>query len=231
MAGALLVGQWGNDARRGCDPSERLSGAIFSCLMVGLLLAGLSAQGRGGVARAAPPGRLVVMDILPDTPAAPTRVKRPAPSRATAMPRSVASQPAAVEDKGERLDPPASPVPATVLQARRPALILASFSPAPPPVPATTGLESASEVDAYVRRIWSMIAAHRPAGVHLEGAIGIAFCLDRGGTILSVKVVDSSGDPMLDKLALKTVERTAPFPPPPVAAGAAPAFTIQFHFR
>jgi protein TonB len=119
-----------------------------------------------------------------------------------------------------------------VPQIASPAVAVATLSPQRPfPTPQADDESSAAEIDAYVRYLWGMIAARRPAGVHMEGAIGIAFRLDRDGNIVSAEVVNSSGDPMLDRLALKTVQRAAPFPSPPQAAGTAPSFTIQFHFR
>lgn len=49
----------------------------------------------------------------------------------------------------------------------------------------------------------------------LEGNAIVAFSLDRDGRILSLRLDESSGVPLLDEAALETIRRAAPFPPPP----------------
>lgn len=71
-------------------------------------------------------------------------------------------------------------------------------------------LDNVSALDAYRQRLWAIIAAHRPPGVHLDGEVGMAFDLDPDGGLLSARIVQPSGDPMMDRLALGTVRRAFP---------------------
>lgn len=55
-------------------------------------------------------------------------------------------------------------------------------------------------------------------GCGQDGQAKVAFKIDRTGKVLSSKVVGSTGFPVLDKAALKTVQNAQPFPPPPPEA-------------
>lgn len=48
-----------------------------------------------------------------------------------------------------------------------------------------------------------------------EGVVHVAFTVDRGGTVLGVRIARGSGYPLLDDEALATVRRASPLPPPP----------------
>lgn len=48
-----------------------------------------------------------------------------------------------------------------------------------------------------------------------SGKVVLAFGIDRDGSVHALRVVRSSGFPLLDKSALETVQRSAPFPKPP----------------
>ncbi|MGI3900872.1 MAG: TonB family protein [Janthinobacterium lividum] len=50
---------------------------------------------------------------------------------------------------------------------------------------------------------------------HLKGAVSVLFTLDASGNLADVSIVQSSGDPRLDALALHWIQVAAPFPPPP----------------
>ena len=50
---------------------------------------------------------------------------------------------------------------------------------------------------------------------HLKGAVSVMFTLDPSGNLADVSIVQSSGDPKLDALALHWIQLAAPFPPPP----------------
>ena len=52
----------------------------------------------------------------------------------------------------------------------------------------------------------------------LKGNVAVAFTVDDAGHLSGLTVVQSSGDARLDALALGTIERAAPFPPPPPEA-------------
>lgn len=102
---------------------------------------------------------------------------------------------------------------------------------APLPSPGPTLVDRASMLDAYSQQLWTIIAARRPPGIHLDGEVGIAFDLDPDGRLQSAMIVQSSGDPMMDRLALGTVRRAAPFPKPPVRDHTMLTFIIRFRFR
>ncbi|NKF24311.1 energy transducer TonB [Solimonas sp. C16B3] len=80
--------------------------------------------------------------------------------------------------------------------------------------------------------LWTRIAAARPPGIHLTGEALLQFSLDRSGALLSASLARSSGNRLLDELALRCVRQAAPFPPPPRNLPAdALNFTISFHFN
>lgn len=84
----------------------------------------------------------------------------------------------------------------------------------------------------YRQRLWLAISAAKPPGIRLAGKAVVSFSLDAGGQIRSLEIARSSGNVLLDKLALSCVRRAAPFPPPPPALSAStPRFSIavQFH--
>lgn len=64
----------------------------------------------------------------------------------------------------------------------------------------------------------------------MPGTATIAFKLNAAGGIVRANVVQGSGNRMLDRLALRTVRRAAPFPKPPQTLDGALDFTIAFHF-
>lgn len=94
---------------------------------------------------------------------------------------------------------------------------IASASPQPqqyvPPAPAP--MASPSIVEAYQKTLWQWVAARRPQGIYLEGEATIAFTLDRTGRLVSASIAQSSGNKLLDRLALRTVRAAAPYPAPP----------------
>ncbi|MBX9450583.1 MAG: TonB family protein [Mesorhizobium sp.] len=54
-----------------------------------------------------------------------------------------------------------------------------------------------------------------------RGEVLVSFTVSRSGSVSGVRIARSSGSPNLDKAALDTVRRAAPFPPIPDAAGRA----------
>jgi len=85
---------------------------------------------------------------------------------------------------------------------------------------------------AYARLLWQHIAQRRPAGIGLAGSCMIGFRLDRQGRLLSAEIRRTSGNMLLDKLALRTVRQATPYPAPPaILAEEALYFSIPFSFR
>ncbi|GAA4767357.1 hypothetical protein GCM10023219_11220 [Stakelama sediminis] len=102
--------------------------------------------------------------------------------------------------------------------------------PAPAPTPAAPVQSTEQRRNAYAALLWQRIAARRPGGIHMPGTATIAFKLNAAGGIVRANVVQGSGNRMLDRLALRTVRRAAPFPKPPQTLDGALDFTIAFHF-
>lgn len=98
---------------------------------------------------------------------------------------------------------------------------------ATPPAP----VDHVKLLDDYRRQLWAIIVAHRPPGIRLDGEVGIHFSIDPAGNLRSARIVQSSGDPMMDRLALDTVRRAGPFPGPPALDPAFLIFEIRFRFR
>lgn len=124
--------------------------------------------------------------------------------------------------------PSPSPPPATA--------VAEELEPQPsPPAPSSAPIASSADdalIAAYVRRLWKKIAAARPAGIDLDGEALIGFSVDAKGGLLRVELLRSSGTPLLDTLALRSLRRAAPFPPPPPELGAASrVFSVPFHFH
>ena len=87
-----------------------------------------------------------------------------------------------------------------------------------------------SALKAYQEQVWRMIMARRPPGARLTGGAMVGFHLMANGAPCDIEIVRTSGDPMLDRLALDTVKRAGPFPKPPAGVDAATRFQIRFQF-
>jgi periplasmic protein TonB len=65
----------------------------------------------------------------------------------------------------------------------------------------------------------------------LQGEVRVAFTVSANGSVGGVRVVRSSGSPVLDKAAIETVRRAAPFPAIPEGAGRSSwPFTVPLLF-
>jgi len=84
----------------------------------------------------------------------------------------------------------------------------AEASPSVPP--GKGGPDPAAAIRAAVERalIYPPLARRR----HMEGKVIVRFSIDEKGVPLSIRVVESSGHPMLDDEAVRTVARAAPLP-------------------
>lgn len=58
-------------------------------------------------------------------------------------------------------------------------------------------------------------AVERARAQHLRGQVIVSFSVDDHGQVADLKIVQSSGVPPVDSLALDMVREAAPFPPPP----------------
>lgn len=126
--------------------------------------------------------------------------------------------------------PPVSK-PSMALPEPTPALVPAT----PPPVAAPSPHRpepTADRLDAYRQQLWHRILAARPRRATGTGTVTIRFRIDRKGALVSSEIAGSSGQFMLDRLALQAVRKAAPFPAPPAEmedAGLTFTVPVAFH--
>ncbi len=175
-------------------------------LALGLLVSGPEGAPQRG------PFRLTSMALAPlPQPQVTTPAKLPRQTSLTATGRVETAWP-----------PVANPLASSIEPVEQPALSEkpASDNTPPPPPPAARGPErsaSATADAAYVRMLWSRINARKPAGQDLVGKALVTFVLDGQGRLTAASIAQSSGQILLDKLALRALRDAAPFPPPPDA--------------
>lgn len=103
------------------------------------------------------------------------------------------------------------------------------LAPAANPDESTSNVEAAWNV--YQALVWRRVLAYRPTGPHMLGEATLRFTLNADGALVDAAIHRSSGNRMLDRLALRTLRAAAPFPPPPKEIeGRALTFTVNFRF-
>jgi protein TonB len=100
------------------------------------------------------------------------------------------------------------------------------LAPADKPVPVQVPTARPSG-GAYASSVWSALARHKPRAGQ-SGSTTVVFAIGGNGALRGLKVGRSSGNARIDQLALATVRRAAPFPPPP--SGSA-SYTIRIDFH
>lgn len=78
----------------------------------------------------------------------------------------------------------------------------------------------------YGRAVLTQISRTRKARAPSRGRTVVAFSISDAGALASVQVLQSSGSPDLDRVALDHIRRAAPFPKPP--SGAQRQFSFEF---
>lgn len=92
---------------------------------------------------------------------------------------------------------------------------------------------SAGEVRRFTRDVARLLSRRRPqlGGRKLRGTVRVAFGIGDGGDLTFVRVAESSGNGVLDDLALAAVRSTR-FPPPPAGMTERQlTYEIPYHFR
>jgi protein TonB len=91
---------------------------------------------------------------------------------------------------------------------------------------------SPGHVRRYAGMVRARIARNRPSGRGRRGTAVVRFAVSRGGGLRYVRLIRSSGNGALDRAAVSSVRRAAPFPRPPrgMTAGQR-TFSIPFRFR
>ncbi len=91
---------------------------------------------------------------------------------------------------------------------------------------------SPGQVRSYSAAVRARIARNRPSSAGRRGTAVVRFAISRGGGLRYVRLARSSGDRALDRAALGSVRRAAPFPRPPRGMSAGQlTFSIPFRFR
>jgi len=68
---------------------------------------------------------------------------------------------------------------------------------------------------AYVKAVLAVVAKNKPQLYISKGEVYVQFVLTRGGQIGALKVIETSGDPLLDQIAVNAI-KVLKFPAPPV---------------
>jgi protein TonB len=110
-----------------------------------------------------------------------------------------------------------------------------------PPAPVTTAppppRPSAAQLASWHRKIAIQLERHKnypaPAQArHETGVTTVAFTIDREGKVVASRIIRSSGFASLDQETIATVQRAAPFPPPPAnLPGPTFDFTVPIQFN
>ena len=211
--------------------SDRLWGLGMTTAVYGAVVPALLMLGAGIGKAPAHPGALRTFDVvLPQPePEEPSRrrsaVREPERQKPWGTSRFLPEPPASAPGARLVFPPVAPPAPAIIVPA--------TITP-PAPVPEIAPAKPAPSMilSDYAARLWSHIASRRPPGIRLEGTTTVTFGLTRAGELRNVSITGRSGNPMLDRLALRTVRGAAPFPAPPEALDDGQLrFTVPFSFR
>lgn len=185
------------------------------------------------------PAEAVVRPVSPPRPLEPAQPELP---RRVLQPAAPPAAPAAEQNPARDVPKSAPDVP--VVAAARPAVDTSSPVPA---VAAKTAVQHAApaaeerptpekaqqrylkEHFSYIRDLITRRLAYPPMArkMRWSGKVVVAFVIAEDGTVHNLRVVDSSGFPVLDRSAAETVINVAPFPKPPVRA----EITLPINFR
>ncbi|GAC1469402.1 MAG: TonB family protein [Desulfuromonadaceae bacterium] len=114
------------------------------------------------------------------------------------------------------------------VEGANPALASPAKLPLQHPAPAAEGRPSPEKAQqrylkehfAYIRELITKQLVYPPMArkMNWSGKVVVAFTIAEDGTVHAIRVVETSGFPILDKSAVETVRSVAPFPKPPVRA-------------
>jgi protein TonB len=127
----------------------------------------------------------------------------------------------------------AAPAPLTTAPPR----VEAKEAPVAPAVAAGTAASDTRSAARWERALVAHLNRHKryPDAARarkVQGAVSVAFTIDRTGSVLDVRITSSSGSPVLDEEALAVVRRASPLPPPPsTMKDAALHLTLPVEFK
>lgn len=110
-------------------------------------------------------------------------------------------------------------------------------APTPTPTPAPDGALTQSQTQAalaYAQAIRVRLENHRPDGTAMSGTVLLSVTVDTEGWVVATRVLQSSGNAMLDRLAIAAVREAAPLPHPPeilLRGNTAVTFTVPYRFH
>ncbi|MBE1205870.1 energy transducer TonB family protein [Aminobacter carboxidus] len=173
-----------------------------------------------------------IEEVIPDI------VEAPLPEVAMAIPepRPEVKKPKPVE-KPVREKKPVQKKPEPVKQAK------VEKKPAPSAPAAKKSAQNADSVRApapgqgggkamsparWQSRVFAHLNRHKPRNARNRGVVQVQFSFNAGGDVLSVKLLNSSGDPALDEAAVSLVRRSSPIPAPPPAVPTSIVVPIDF---
>jgi protein TonB len=100
-------------------------------------------------------------------------------------------------------------------------------------VPATTAAATAAPGAAtlYATSVVQALARSKPHGVGVRGTVQVRFRITPTGLLDDVRVVSSSGDERLDRMALAAVRSARFGPPPPGLSSSDLSYELPYRFR
>jgi protein TonB len=164
------------------------------------------------------------------SPPAPDAELRAEPHRAEQPKEPAEEQPQEMSAQERSVEAAAVPVATAPPQIAAPPLQSAAA-----PVAGLSGAAAKAEAS-WRKDLASRIARYRrypkAAREHrVEGLVTLHFTVDRAGRVLTARVLESSGSPLLDAEAMAMLQRATPLPvPPPQAAGASFELVLPIRF-
>lgn len=191
---------------------------------------------RGPTVPAEAPADLVEPDTAPEpelpqpAPTEPAVAKHAPPKPAPIAPSEFAlpAETKAAPKPPVRAKPTKKPA---VEPAAKPAKKPKAAAPAPsvaqaPAAAAKSGGGKPQSAAAYAKSVMKKVrSTKKPSGAG-RGAVLVGFTVGKDGGLATVKLLQGSGNPALDKMALDHIRRSAPFPAPP--KGVASSFSFEF---
>ncbi len=172
---------------------------------------------------------------LPLAAVAPLPTPRPVPPPAATQPRITPKVAAP-----RKIAKPAPAQKASPRPARPKTAAKAEARPAPRSSPGNAGRKGGAtkgEQAAYARRLLGHVQRHRqyPAAAQnqrLSGRAGLSITIDRSGRLIGAKLRKGTGHAILDKEALATARRAAPYPRPPEGVGGKTiSFSVNLDYK
>lgn len=161
------------------------------------------------------------------SPVTPPETLSPAPETATAAPdKSLRPHPRPDRPAPQMATQPQGNADRNATRGTATGQDTATTASAPSRQATTQGDGGAATSASYGRAVLTQISRTRKARAPSRGRTVVAFSISDAGALASVQVLQSSGSPDLDRVALDHIRRAAPFPKPP--AGARRQFSFEF---